>query len=113
MLKRIIHLFFIISGGTIGYLYFPTVIKLLGITETTWYTTSYFGIVVGAILFFILSIFSADYVVEVLKWIEEGLVKIPVIDLLLDRKSTRLNSSHVSISYAVFCLKKKNNRVSV
>src|SRR5699024_11354770 len=30
-----------------------------------------------------------------------------------DRKSTRLNSSHVSISYAVFCLKKKkNNRKS-
>src|SRR5699024_11486971 len=28
--------------------------------------------------------------------------------ILLDRKSTRLNSSHVSISYAVFCLKKKN-----
>src|SRR4051794_41622220 len=27
----------------------------------------------------------------------------------LDRKSTRLNSSHPSISYAVFCLKKKNN----
>src|SRR5699024_11613549 len=26
----------------------------------------------------------------------------------VDRKSTRLNSSHVSISYAVFCLKKKN-----
>src|SRR5207249_8655652 len=28
----------------------------------------------------------------------------------LDRKSTRLNSSHVSISYAVFCLKKKKNK---
>src|SRR5690606_39949732 len=27
--------------------------------------------------------------------------------VLLDRKSTRLNSSHVKISYAVFCLKKK------
>src|SRR5438270_8380093 len=27
---------------------------------------------------------------------------------LLDRKSTRLNSSHSQISYAVFCLKKKN-----
>src|SRR5699024_12409698 len=27
-----------------------------------------------------------------------------------DRKSTRLNSSHVSISYAVFCLKKKKTR---
>src|SRR5207253_3851229 len=29
--------------------------------------------------------------------------------LNLDRKSTRLNSSHVAISYAVFCLKKKNH----
>src|SRR5690625_2874992 len=29
--------------------------------------------------------------------------------LHLDRKSTRLNSSHVAISYAVFCLKKKTN----
>src|SRR5439155_13456403 len=32
------------------------------------------------------------------------------VDLLLqDRKSTRLNSSHVAISYAVFCLKKKKH----
>src|SRR5699024_11461199 len=30
-----------------------------------------------------------------------------------DRKSTRLNSSHVSISYAVFCLKKKKKRRSI
>src|SRR5690349_22455589 len=29
-----------------------------------------------------------------------------------DRKSTRLNSSHVEISYAVFCLKKKKNYLS-
>src|SRR2546426_9101728 len=29
---------------------------------------------------------------------------------LRDRKSTRLNSSHLVISYAVFCLKKKKNR---
>src|SRR5699024_3999459 len=38
-------------------------------------------------------------------------VKIEGVDELsgaVDRKSTRLNSSHVSISYAVFCLKKKN-----
>src|SRR5699024_12576518 len=32
----------------------------------------------------------------------------PGVGLIRDRKSTRLNSSHVSISYAVFCLKKKN-----
>src|SRR5207249_5708266 len=31
----------------------------------------------------------------------------------IDRKSTRLNSSHVSISYAVFCLKKKNTALRI
>src|SRR5690606_42136450 len=31
------------------------------------------------------------------------------LELHLDRKSTRLNSSHVKISYAVFCLKKKKS----
>src|SRR3712207_7473090 len=30
---------------------------------------------------------------------------------VIDRKSTRLNSSHANISYAVFCLKKKDNHV--
>src|SRR3712207_4443243 len=33
----------------------------------------------------------------------------PLVDEAVDRKSTRLNSSHANISYAVFCLKKKNN----
>src|SRR5256885_2906591 len=32
---------------------------------------------------------------------------------LPDRKSTRLNSSHLVISYAVFCLKKKNNELGM
>src|ERR1035438_10817787 len=34
----------------------------------------------------------------------------PIDIVMLDRKSTRLNSSHLGISYAVFCLKKKNNK---
>src|SRR5439155_24073121 len=36
-----------------------------------------------------------------------GLLADPVEQVTQDRKSTRLNSSHVAISYAVFCLKKK------
>ena len=35
------------------------------------------------------------------------------INLIKDRKSTRLNSSHALISYAVFCLKKKNNKYNI
>src|SRR5690242_21181102 len=33
------------------------------------------------------------------------------MDAFEDRKSTRLNSSHMSISYAVFCLKKKKKKI--
>src|SRR3712207_7803140 len=36
-----------------------------------------------------------------------------VTDIGLDRKSTRLNSSHANISYAVFCLKKKNTTLTL
>src|SRR5207249_9495871 len=52
-----------------------------------------------------------------IKFTEQGSVVIRVSgveetahNVTLDRKSTRLNSSHVSISYAVFCLKKKKNK---
>src|SRR3712207_7029320 len=37
----------------------------------------------------------------------EGPIAFPSLLHRLDRKSTRLNSSHANISYAVFCLKKK------
>src|SRR5690625_799905 len=52
---------------------------------------------------------SADELIQ--KMIMEG--EQSPADVLItvdDRKSTRLNSSHVAISYAVFCLKKKNYR---
>src|SRR5689334_24617571 len=59
-------------------------------------------------------------------WVEDLLSLVPLISFLVgvrfrakdpdesfpDRKSTRLNSSHSSISYAVFCLKKKINKFS-
>src|SRR5256885_5623614 len=41
--------------------------------------------------------------VEDMPYLEDG----TPVDVELDRKSTRLNSSHLVISYAVFCLKKK------
>src|SRR5699024_11833191 len=41
---------------------------------------------------------------KILKW--EGII-------VEDRKSTRLNSSHVSISYAVFCLKKQKEQIDI
>src|SRR5207249_7001686 len=55
-----------------------------------------------------------ERVVETLIDLNLGHTARPVVDVCAanaeDRKSTRLNSSHVSISYAVFCLKKKNKQ---
>src|SRR5207249_5984859 len=49
-----------------------------------------------------------DGQIEVLAGSDDSRVHTIRVRLQRDRKSTRLNSSHVSISYAVFCLKKKN-----
>ncbi|GGA88513.1 PIN/TRAM domain-containing protein [Ornithinibacillus halotolerans] len=81
MLKKIVHLFFIISGGTIGYLYIPYIIRLLDF-NVSWVESPYLGVAIGAIIFFVISFWLADYIVDFLRWIEEGLVKIPIGDLI-------------------------------
>src|SRR3712207_7173031 len=52
---------------------------------------------------------SAGNVLTPQMWLRYGTPE-SILLLLLDRKSTRLNSSHANISYAVFCLKKINER---
>src|SRR3712207_6941217 len=49
---------------------------------------------------------QVELVKERREWLREVLDHLPTPD----RKSTRLNSSHANISYAVFCLKKKKKR---
>src|SRR5690625_6556317 len=63
--------------------------------------------------------FEDEYQVQLRQLIEAKLEAGDAVDTAAtfgeseeDRKSTRLNSSHVAISYAVFCLKKKKNKTS-
>src|SRR5437899_10024215 len=44
---------------------------------------------------------------------EQSAARLDAIERIRDRKSTRLNSSHLGISYAVFCLKKKKNNKNI
>src|SRR5690625_6925423 len=56
---------------------------------------------------------AANHVIAVHAWLPDkarGTVLLAHGYFDQDRKSTRLNSSHVAISYAVFCLKKKSGR---
>lgn len=82
MMKRIVHFFFIVTGGTVGFLYGPGIIKLLNITEAKWISSPYLGSVLGAIIFFLISYLLVDYIVDFLKWVEDGLIRLPIGDLL-------------------------------
>ncbi len=81
MLRKIVHLFFIITGATVGYVYVPEIIHLLGITDVAWLQSAYLGLVVGAVIFFVISYLITDYIIGFLKWVEEALIKIPLGDL--------------------------------
>ncbi|GFZ79694.1 putative PIN and TRAM-domain containing protein YacL [Compostibacillus humi] len=81
MLKIIVHLFFVVLGGTIGFIYVPNIIQLLEFADVAWLTSPYIGMVIGAIIFFLISYFLSGYIVDFLKWIEEALIKLPAVDL--------------------------------
>ncbi|MFC4025693.1 PIN/TRAM domain-containing protein [Oceanobacillus longus] len=81
MLNKVVHLFFIILGGSVGYLYVPELIRILNFTDSEWVSSPYLGMIIGAIIFFILSYWLADYILDLLRWIEDALIKLPAMDL--------------------------------
>jgi len=80
-MKKIVHLFFIISGATVGFLYIPALFDLMNFMNAGWLTSPYLGMVIGAIIFFLISYFVADHVVHFLRKSEERLTKAPLVDL--------------------------------
>src|SRR5699024_2668657 len=81
-MTTVIHAIFVITRENLGYVYGPLLLQLLGVKIIPRLIYPYFGAVIGAIIFFLLSYFLAGYVVRFLKWIEDGLVKVPIVDLL-------------------------------
>lgn len=82
MLKIYVQLFILIAGATIGYLYVPDVMQLFNLTSGNWMESPYVGLILGAIILYLLTFWLVDYIVGFLKWVEETLVKAPVGDLL-------------------------------
>ncbi|KGA98342.1 hypothetical protein AJ85_14700 [Alkalihalobacillus alcalophilus ATCC 27647 = CGMCC 1.3604] len=81
MLRRIIQLCFILVGGTLGFIYIPELIQLLDL-GSGWMASPYVGVVIGALLLFIISLWLADHFVGFIKVLEEAIVKAPVTDVL-------------------------------
>ncbi|MDA1478182.1 PIN/TRAM domain-containing protein [Bacillus changyiensis] len=82
MLKRIVQAFFAILGGVIGVFLVPELFVLLNVKDIPLVTNPYVSACLGAIIFFLIGIWCADYVINWLKRIEDSLIKAPVSDLL-------------------------------
>lgn len=82
MVKRIVQLFFIVVGGTLGYLYFPLFLELLKLGNNGWYASPYACTVYGALILFLSTFWLTDYIVGLIRKIEEALVKAPATDIM-------------------------------
>ncbi|WP_405098307.1 PIN/TRAM domain-containing protein [Oceanobacillus sp. FSL H7-0719] len=81
MLKKLVHIFFVVLGGTIGFVYIPVIVEFFNLQNVEWLTNPYLGMALGAIIFFLISYFLADYIVNFFKWVEDALIKLPALDL--------------------------------
>ncbi len=86
MLRRIVQLFIIVTGGTIGFLYLPLLINVIAFTSGTWIDqpiiAPYVGLVLGAIILYLLSFWLVDYIVYFIQYLEKALLGAPLINLL-------------------------------
>jgi uncharacterized protein YacL len=82
MLKRIVQACFLITGGTLGILLLPQMLIVLNIADIPIISNSYVTAILGAIIFYLITFWAVDYVLEFIKWAEDSLVKIPVTDVI-------------------------------
>ncbi|MFT8872753.1 MAG: PIN/TRAM domain-containing protein [Sporolactobacillus sp.] len=84
MLKRIIQLFFILLGGSLGFVYLPEVVFLLnfgkGVPE--WISSPFVGMAVGAAVVALITFWFVDSFVNFFKSVEERIVKAPITDVV-------------------------------
>lgn len=82
MLKRIIQVLFLLVGATVGILFLPYGFELIPILDNPWVNNAIASALIGALIFFLLSLLFADAIVRFMKWMEERLLHAPTPDLL-------------------------------
>lgn len=82
MLRRIIQLLFLLIGATVGILFLPYVFELISITTNPWINNPYVAAIIGAAIFYVLSLLFVDSLVQFMKWMEGKLLHAPTADLL-------------------------------
>ncbi|PLT35360.1 PIN/TRAM domain-containing protein [Bacillus sp. V5-8f] len=82
MLKRIIQACFLIIGGTLGIFLIPELLNVLHVEHIAFVNNPYVTAILGAIIFYLITFWAVDYVVDFMKWFEESLVKAPITDII-------------------------------
>ncbi len=82
MLRRIVQACFLLFGGTLGTFLIPELLKLTTLDGIVLINNPYVSALIGAILFYLIIFWAVDYIVDLVKWMEDRLVKVPITDLL-------------------------------
>ncbi|AIY03971.1 hypothetical protein Plano_0006 [Planococcus sp. PAMC 21323] len=82
MLRPIIQIMFLLIGATIGILLLPSAFELIPLLDNPWISNPYVAAIVGALVFFLLSLLFVDSLINFMKWMEEKLLRAPTPDLL-------------------------------
>lgn len=82
MLKRIIQACFLIVGGTLGIVLIPELFNVIQTDNFAFINNPYVSAILGAIIFYLITFWAVEYVVEFMKWLEETLIKAPITDII-------------------------------
>lgn len=81
MLKRIVQACFLITGGTLGIFLISDLLTLIKL-DIPLINNHYVTAILGAIIFYLITFWAVDYVVNFIKWVEESLVRVPITDIV-------------------------------
>ncbi|KXH80766.1 PIN/TRAM domain-containing protein [Sporosarcina sp. HYO08] len=82
MLKWVVKGAFILIGGTLGVLFLPHLFVLFSFSSTPMINNPYVSAILGAVILFFIGLFLVDPIINLIKWMEEHLLKAPILDLL-------------------------------
>ncbi|QIL51125.1 PIN/TRAM domain-containing protein [Weissella coleopterorum] len=88
MRKRIIQLAYILGGGALGIAYLPDLWNLIGYSHILWINNPVSGFILGAIIFYLLSLFTWSFFDRLLRGVEQTLTEEPPLKLLLGSLGT-------------------------
>ncbi|CAM3839730.1 PIN/TRAM domain-containing protein [Cytobacillus oceanisediminis] len=82
MLRRIVQACFLIIGVTLGIFLIPDLLKLINLNDIPLLNNPYVSAILGAIIFYLITFWAVDHVVNFVRWAEESLVKVPITDII-------------------------------